>query len=117
MVSTNRFSSDRLSCAACFISSADLAANSIADFGWRVGMRPLISNIRMPKYAATSNTMMAKPPLINERMAQPHWREGLENGGGTEGVGIVKDLESVVQNQVQTAWKNSGAQDNKGLPP
>ena len=64
-----------------------------------------------------SNTMTAKPPLINERMAQPHGRDGLEIGGGDGGIGIIKNLESVVQNQVQTAWKNSGAQDNKGLPP
>ena len=107
MVSTNRFSSDRLFCAACLISSADLAANSLADFGWRVGIRPLMSNIRMPKYAAMSNTMTAKPPLINERMAQPHGREGLENGGGDGGIGIMKDLESHFEIQVQTTWENS----------
>jgi hypothetical protein len=46
----------------------------------------------MPKYAATSNTMTAKPPLINERMAQPHGREGLED---LSIVGVVGDLKSV----------------------
>ena len=73
--------------------------------------------MRIAKYAATSNTMTAKPPLIKERMAQPQGREGLENIGGAGGVGIVKNLELDVENQVQTAWKNSGALDNKGLPP
>ena len=61
----------------------------------------------MPKYAATSNTMTAKPPLINERMAQPHGREGLENGCGDGGIGIMKDLESHFEIQAQTTWKNS----------
>lgn len=61
----------------------------------------------MPKYAATINTMTAKPPLINERMAQPHGREGLENVGGHGGIGIMKDLESYFEIQVQTTWKNS----------
>jgi hypothetical protein len=60
--------------------------------------------------------MTARPPLINERMAQPHGREGLENSGGDESIGIIKDLESDVQNQVQTSCKNIGERDNKGLP-
>jgi hypothetical protein len=57
--------------------------------------------MRIPKYAATSKITTARAPLINERMEQPHGREGLEKIGGAGGVGIVKDLESVVQNQVQ----------------
>jgi hypothetical protein len=57
----------------------------------------------MPKYAAISNTMTAKPPLINERMAQPHGREGLENVDGAGGIGIMKDLELHFEIQAQTA--------------
>ena len=72
--------------------------------------------MRMAKYAATSNTMTAKAPLIKETMAQPQGRAGLENGGGGGGIDIIKDLESFVQNQFQTACKNSGERDNKGLP-
>ena len=75
----------------------------------RGGIRPLVSNMRIPKYAATSKIMTARAPLINERMEQPHGREVLEKTGGAGGIVIVKDLESFVQNQVQTAWKNSGA--------
>ncbi|GDY03997.1 hypothetical protein LBMAG50_01380 [Phycisphaerae bacterium] len=70
-------------------------------------MRPLISNIRIPKYAAAINAMTARPPLINERMAQPHGREGLENSGGDESIGIIKDLESYFEIQAQTTCKNS----------
>ena len=51
--------------------------------------------------------MTAKAPLINERMAQPHGREGLENSGGDGGIGIMKNLESHFEIQVQTTWKNS----------
>ena len=58
--------------------------------------------MRIAKYAATSNTMTAKAPLINERMAQPHGREGLENSGGDGGIGIMKDLESHFEIQAQT---------------
>ena len=107
MVSTNRFISERFSCAVCFISSADLAAKSIADFGWRVGIRPLVLNMRIAKYAATSNTMTAKPPLINERMAQPQGRAGLENGSSDGVVGIIEDLESHLEIKAQTTLKNS----------
>ena len=71
-----------------------------------------MSNMRIPKYAATSKIMTARAPLINERMEQPHGREGLEKIGGAGGVGIVKNFESVVQNEVHTAWKNSDARGN-----
>jgi hypothetical protein len=40
-------------------------------------------------------------------MAQPHGREGLENGCGDGGIGIMKDLESHFEIQAQTTWKNS----------
>jgi len=58
--------------------------------------------MRIAKYAATSNTMTAKAPLIKERMAQPQGREGLKNGGGDGGIDIMKNLESHFEIQVQT---------------
>ncbi len=63
--------------------------------------------MRIAKYAATSNTMTAKPPLIKERMAQPQGRAGLENGSSDGVVGIIEDLESHLEIKAQTTLKNS----------